>query len=371
MDRVIAALLGGLGPAIPRASGAEALRAALGAALGLLITGALLFLISPSDSLWQHPLLIAPFAASAVLIFAVPNSPLAQPWAVVVGNTAAGLIGLITVQLVPATLLAIALAVGGALLATAALRATHPPAGAVAMAMVLAPHPIGFALHPVLTGSLLLVICGMFWNFATGRPYPFRPVALHGTKDAAPERRLAPSPETLAAALQRLRLGDTIGVEDLARVIDSAEAETAAHALGQVTAAAIMSRDLITAQPDTTLPELAQMFRAHRFKSLPIRDGAGAYHGCVTIEALAGRADPDLTAASLADAGIKTASAATPLADLIRLLSDGGQQTVPILAGSHLAGSHLAGSHLVGLVTRSDLIAVLIHHLSHEHKHGF
>jgi CBS domain-containing membrane protein len=170
MDRLIALF----GPAIPRQNGGDALRSALGAAIGLLITGALLFLMSPSDSLVLHPLLIAPFAASAVLIFAVPNSPLAQPWAVVVGNTVAGLIGLITVQLLPLPLFALAIAVGLSVLAMALLRATHPPAGAVAMAMVLAPHPIDFALHPVLTGSVLLVLAGVGWSFISGRAYPFR-----------------------------------------------------------------------------------------------------------------------------------------------------------------------------------------------------
>jgi CBS domain-containing membrane protein len=170
MDRLITLL----GPAIPRQNGADALRSGIGAAFGLLVTGALLFLISPSDSLLLHPLLIAPFAASAVLIFAVPNSPLAQPWAVVVGNTMAGLIGLITVQIVPMPLPALAIAVGLSLFAMALLRATHPPAGAVAMAMVLAPHPISFALHPVLTGSVLLVLAGVGWSFVSGRAYPFR-----------------------------------------------------------------------------------------------------------------------------------------------------------------------------------------------------
>ena len=358
MARLIHPLLRALSPAIPRPPLPEAIRAAIGAGIGLFLTGILLYLITPTASLLGNPLLIAPFAASAVLIFAVPNSPLAQPWAVVVGNTAAALIGLATIHVYPQPLPAAAIAVLLALLATAALRATHPPAGAAAMAMVLAPHPapLSFALHPVLTGSVLLVLFGVLWNRTTGRVYPFRqaPPPAHGTADKTPERRLAPSRETLANALQRLRLGANIGVEDLARVIETAEAETAAHALGQITADEIMSRDLITALPETTLPDLVRAFRDHRFKSLPIRDDAGRYQGCVTIDALAGLSDPALTAVDLADASIQTAHATAPLADLIPLLADGHQQTIPILRGDSL----------VGLITRSDLIALLIHHLS-------
>ncbi len=349
------------GPAIPRPKAREALRAAFGAGLGLLLTGGLLYLISPTASLLHHPLLVAPFAASAVLIFAVPNSPLAQPWAVVVGNSIAALIGLGTIHLLPMALPAGAIAVLITLLATAALRATHPPAGAAAMATVLAYHAdaptsLAFALHPVLTGSVLLVVAGMVWNRATGRVYPFRQSAPapHGTSDTLPERRLSPSPDILAATLDRLRLGANVGVEDLARLIDAAEAESAGAALGQITAKDIMSHDLVTCAPDTTLHELAASFRLHRFKSLPIRDDAGHYAGCVIIDALVGLSDPHLTAHDLRDPSIHPAAPETPLAELIALLSDGHQQTVPIVAGHRL----------VGLITRSDLIALLIHHHS-------
>jgi CBS domain-containing membrane protein len=229
------------------------------------------------------------------------------------------------------------------------------------MATVLAYHPdsptpLLFALHPVLTGSVLLVACGLAWNRATGRVYPLRqpPPPAHGTADKTPERRITPSPETLAAALQRLRLGANIGVEDLSRLIAEAEAETAAHRLGQTTAEQLMSRDVVTATPTTPLAELVQSFRAHRFKSLPVCAPDGTYTGCVIIDRLVGLSDPTLTAQDLADPAIRTATTTTPVADLIALLSDGNQQTVPILLGRQLAG----------LVTRSDLIALLIHHLS-------
>jgi CBS domain-containing membrane protein len=360
MDRMTR-ILHGFGPVIPRPTATEAMRAALGAGVGLLVTGILLYLITPTVSLQNSPLLIAPFAASAVLIYAVPNSPLAQPWAVIVGNSTAALIGLLTIRAYPHALPAAALAVLFTLLATAVLRATHPPAGAAAMASVLAYHPdaptpLIFALHPVLTGSVLLVATGLLWNRSTGRAYPLRqtPPPPHGTADIRPERRNAPSAETLATALQDLRLGANIGVEDLSRLISAAKTETAAHRLGQTTAETLMSQDLVTARPDTRLPDLVQSFRAHRFKSLPIRTAEGHYAGCVTIDALIGQSDPLLTAQTLADPLIRTAQTTTSVADLIVLLADGQQQTVPILRGTRLAG----------LVTRSDLIAHLIHHLS-------
>jgi CBS domain-containing membrane protein len=41
------------------------------------------------------PWLVAPIGASFVLLFAVPPSPLAQPWSIIGGNVVSGLIGLI------------------------------------------------------------------------------------------------------------------------------------------------------------------------------------------------------------------------------------------------------------------------------------
>ena len=70
-----------LGPVMPRAQLGDMLRGAVGAGLGLVLTGAgLAALAGHGDAALGHPLLIAPFGASALLIFVVPNSPLAQPW---------------------------------------------------------------------------------------------------------------------------------------------------------------------------------------------------------------------------------------------------------------------------------------------------
>ena len=165
------------GPPMLRLSPFTALRAGLGATIGLLATGAVLWLIAGQGALMDHPTIIAPFAASAVLIFAVPSSPLAQPWSVVVGNSLATLCGLIAHLLIPHPLPAMAVAVGVAIALTAAARALHPPAGAMAAYVVLAqipgtPPDWAFLVTPALSGSVLLVVTGLIWHRATGTEYP-------------------------------------------------------------------------------------------------------------------------------------------------------------------------------------------------------
>lgn len=76
-----------LGPAMIGPNPAEALRAALGAGLALFLCGAILVALETWRGNASDFLLIAPLGATAFLVFAVPNSPLAQPWSAVLGNT--------------------------------------------------------------------------------------------------------------------------------------------------------------------------------------------------------------------------------------------------------------------------------------------
>ena len=142
-------------------------------------------------------------------------------------------------------------------------------------------------------------------------------------------------------------MAPNIGVEDLGRILSAADAETAAHHLTGMTAADVMSRDLVTVSPGTGLATLAQLFRDHRFKTLPVAK-AGIYRGLVDQSALLGLTDPDPTAAALART-VATLPPTASAAALMDCLADGRQQAVPITDGPRL----------LGLVTRSDLIALL------------
>ena len=110
----------------------------------------------------------------------MPNSPLAQPWSAVIGNTVSALSALVVLQIHLPMVPAISAAVLLAMVAMALTRATHPPGGAVAIATVLLARPDhlpgwSFALIPVFAGSAALVALGVLWNRATGHPYPHIP----------------------------------------------------------------------------------------------------------------------------------------------------------------------------------------------------
>jgi CBS domain-containing membrane protein len=126
---------------------------------------------------YELPLLIAPMGASAVLLFGVPASPLAQPWSILGGNLIAALVGVTCAQWIGNPLMAAAIAVAAAFGVMSLLRCVHPPSGAVALTAVLGgPHitalGYGFVVVPVALNSLVLTTAAILYNNATGRSYP-------------------------------------------------------------------------------------------------------------------------------------------------------------------------------------------------------
>lgn len=119
-----------------------------------------------------EPLLMAPFGASCVLIFSVAGSPLSQHANVVGGHMVATLVGLVMRALFPDAWWAVGLAVGAAIALMAALRVTHPPAGANPLVVFASDPGFDFLLFPVLTGSLILVAVGTLFHRFGKVEYP-------------------------------------------------------------------------------------------------------------------------------------------------------------------------------------------------------
>jgi CBS domain-containing membrane protein len=158
--------------------------ACLGALIGIGLTSAISALI-------VHPhggllLIAAPMGAAAVLVFAVPASPLAQPWPVICGNVLSALVGITIARLVPFPEVAAALAVSAAILVMSLTRSLHPPAGAVALiAVVGGPTVIeagyAFAVVPIALNAVVLTACGIVFHRYSGHSYPHRAASPVGT----------------------------------------------------------------------------------------------------------------------------------------------------------------------------------------------
>ena len=218
--------------------------------------------------------------ASAMLVFGVPASPMAQPWAVIGGNTVSALVGILCVQAFGVEPWVAGSVVGLAIGAMFLLRCLHPPGGASALLVVLSGvHDLHFALAPVLLGSVLLVAAGIAYNNATRRRYP------HGQRVAAPAVGKAPRPgfaeADLDAVLARYNQVLDLSRDDLQSLLAQTEIE-AYRRLGEVRCADIMSRDVATVAFGTPLQEAWALLRERRIKALPVADRVLRVVGIVT-----------------------------------------------------------------------------------------
>jgi len=142
---------------VRRASWKFALVASLGAMLAIL--GAV------AVGEWSgHPLLLATFGPTGVLIFGFPQVPFAQPRNVLGGYLIAGLCGLAVTALLGSGPWAPIPAVGLAMFLMMLSQTVHPPAAGLPIVIAMSDPGWGFLGFPVMAGALLMVVAGLLFN---------------------------------------------------------------------------------------------------------------------------------------------------------------------------------------------------------------
>lgn len=357
-----------LRPAPIHADGKERVRAALGAGIGIAVMALSCHVLG--DRLGLSPWLLAPLGASAVLIFAVPGSPMAQPWAVVMGNTLSSAVGVLVMVAAPRLDPALAggLAVCLAILLMMATRSLHPPGGAMALTAVLThAHTWPYPLFPGMSNSVLLVLTGIAYNTATGRRYP------HAQGSAAPAAGASASaqPDPLSEVLRRYNQVLDVSRDDLEALLHETERLAYRQRLNELRCDNIMSRHLVKVQFGTPLQDAWNLLHKHQIKALPVVDQYDHLVGIVTLadfmrhaevnsqEALTQRlrqflkATPGVNSSKPEVVGqimtrqVRVASASRPLAELVPLFTRDGHHHIPIVGDKR---------KLVGIITQSDFL---------------
>jgi CBS domain-containing membrane protein len=350
-------------------SRAERWRVIGGVALGVLVMALV--------SKWAEPLhvgwLIAPVGASAVLVFGLPGSPLAQPWSVVAGNTLSALVGTACALLVPDGAAGGALAVALAFGAMLAGRCLHPPGGAIALMAVLSHSPSwSFAVVPVLTSSVLLVALAVAYHAATGHTYPHR----HAGESAVPQpdgvHRFTRA--DLDQALAHYNELIDVDPDDLVNLLQHAEAAAYQRTLGELRCEDVMTRNPMAVEYGTALSEAWAVMRTNHIKALPVIDRARRIVGIVTFadflnmarlddhDGLAARLQSLLRPSGLLHSErpevvgqimtrqVRVVSAQRHAVELLPLFSEAGHHHLPVIDEER---------RLVGVLTQSDLVRAL------------
>ncbi len=319
----------------------------VGAAFGIFFTGFLvrLWLIGPAGM----PALVAPMGASAVLVFAVPASPLAQPWAIIGGNTISALSGIFWMKLLGDPVFAAGLAVATAIAMMSLARCLHPPGGAVALTTVIGGHSIAaagwaFAFYPVAVDCIVLVLVGWLYNTATRGNYPHRATSYVTPAPAAAGYTLGDIESVLAQYDELL----DVSTEDLDSLFRQVESRAYRRLHGVIRCEQIMQRDVVTVSPDACVEQAQNLFTAHQLRALPVVDGEGHLEGMLSASMLT--KPKELSIAAVMDVSPCIAPPNTPIDELLPLLSGGIYHEAAVVDKQ---------GHLLGLVTQTQLLSAL------------
>ena len=205
----------------------------IGALLGILAVYGLTRWTFPSDvaSAVGGALMVTSMGASAVLLFAVPQGALSQPWAVVGGHLLSAFIGVSCQKLFPGHTWTAAVAVGLAVLGMYYLRCIHPPGGATALAAVIGGPDVhalgyGYLLMPVLINVAAILAMAIAFNAL----FPWRryPAHLHRRRQASritqpAQRQFELTQEDFSAAMEQLNSYVDITTENLTELLELAK----------------------------------------------------------------------------------------------------------------------------------------------------
>lgn len=371
-------------PSLVQINHLERLRSSMGALIGLMVTaGFSSILFGPVSNI---PLLVAPIGASAVLLFAVPASPLAQPWSLIGGNLIAATIGVTCAHfIISNSILAAAVALALSIIAMFFFRCIHPPSGAVALTAVLGGptiHALGyqFVLAPIGINSLVLLGIAIFYHRLTGHSYPHSPHA--STFTPTPKTSFTPkmTPDSneisalkadLQAVLKKRNEMLDIDIDDLEAVLKEVETHTYQRHMRGLDCGSVMSTNVKSVTPDMTAAAAWNVLHQHKIKAVPVIDEQQHVIGIVTqmdfvqrtivheftdlakFQSLdthvtaSGTAGNTLLVKDIMSTPVKTAFVTQPLADLVPLFSYYGHHHLPVVDTEQ---------KLVGIVTQANIV---------------
>jgi len=331
-----------------------------------------------------YPILVASMGASAVILFIMPGSPLAQPWPLVGGHLISAIIGITCAQLFTDTIFASACASGGSVLAMLLLRCLHPPATATALTPIIAGDSVNFinysfVLMPVgINVAIMLVMAIAINRWVLHYEYPSIPHQADNKKHKYSTMQSSQltgiSEQDLEQALENMNRFMDVSKGDLSKLLSDAQTQSFKRYRGNTTCADIMVKNVLTVEYGTEVEEAWKIMHGKNLKSMPVIDKAGRVIGIITwndffkfIKVGANetfqkkfrdfiRRTPNVTTDKPESVGhIMTSSVnilpeSTHIADLIPLMSNQGYRQIPIVN---------IENRLVGIVYQANLIAAL------------
>ncbi len=348
----------------------------------ILLTG----FLTRTYAIEHAPILVASMGASAVILFVLPSSPLAQPWPFVGGQMLPAIIGINCAFYIDDTALAAALSVGLAVAAMLSFRCLHPPGAATALAPILSnPHlstaDFNFLLQPMSVNVLLMLALSLIINKGIlHRNYPTRPIKAQPGKnqDNSRGRLIDMSQSDIEQAMQSIDHAIDISSGDLLQLLTQLQLQTAQKKLGPLHCGQIMQTNIVTVEYATEVESAWMLMQEQHLTVLPVLDRAHRVIGIVTQHDFLKnlkltpyenfqdkwlrfiqrsptlRTDKPEAIGHIMTREVKTLSIDTPITELIPLVVNEGHHHVPIVDTER---------RFAGIVFQGQLVSALFSQL--------
>lgn len=239
------------------------------------------------------PFLIASMGASAVILFAVPSSPMAKPWSVIGGHIVSAVTGVFCYQAIGDLVWAAPVTIAAVITLMLYLRCLHPPGGATALVAVTGGagvHELGyqFVLTPVAINALIIIAIGvLFRQMLAQLQSQKRTMDEDEWWDTVPSKRTGLSvPFTqsdLDTAMQHLDTYVDVTKTDLLRIYSLAALHAMSRNMEESHCREIMKTDVIKAEYSTELGQVWAMFKENNIRCVPVIDRVNHLIGIVTV----------------------------------------------------------------------------------------
>lgn len=337
--------------------------------------------IAPNDS---YPMIVASMGASAIILFFIPSSPVAQPWPFVGGQITSAIVGITCALNIAETSTAAATAVGSSIFLMLIMRCLHPPAAATSLSPIMAGASItslgySFVIIPVAVNVFSLLILAIIINrWVMERNYP-SPLEHEKSRQqrhtvTEPSHSIGFLEQDFNLAIENSDVFVNMTHAELSVLLSQVEQNAFKRIKGHLSCADIMTKDVITVEYGTEIEHAWELMQQHQLKAIPVINDARRVIGiitwndffkCIDLNVYDSfqdkfrhfiRRTAKVTASKPEAVGlIMTASAITltetaHIAELIPLMSIHGHRQIPIVNSEQ---------RLTGMVFQANLIASL------------
>ncbi|MDX2503313.1 MAG: HPP family protein [Gammaproteobacteria bacterium] len=247
------------------------------------------------------PWVVASMGASAVLLFAVPQGPLSQPWSFVGGHLFSAFIGITIAKLIADPVLASALAVSLAIFIMYLTGSLHPPGGATALTAVIGGTGISelgywYVLTPVSLNLLVMLVWAVIINnLLPNRCYPngIRNIgklpsiqSKDLTSDNTDHQTHLPNlihRSDLHDALTEMDVFVDVSEDELSKIFNLSLMHTHKKKMGEILCQDIMFSPVTTVDYDTGIETVWQLMIEKRVHAFPVVDKVGHVLGVISL----------------------------------------------------------------------------------------